>query len=226
MDEDNELAETALSTLEAIIRKCPLEVNDYIADMVSRSFELCAYDPNYQYNDDDDDEEMKDEEDDDGEGWGDEDFSDEGMPEDDDDTSWKVRRSAVAIIDAVIRTRPDKVKGIISQYADILIDRIKERIDDVKVEILNTFQGIIKASMEVKESNMEMDLKAQTSVQRQLSMGEGLKAKQALIVKVLSKPMKSKNMKVKVAAIDTISQYALLVGFNFDANFNEVWPEL
>ena len=57
-------------------------------------------------------------------------------------------------------------------------------------------------------------------------MGEGLKAKQALIIKVLSKPMKSKNMKVKVAAIDTISQYALLVGFNFDANFNEVWPEL
>ena len=38
VDEDNELAETALSTLEAIIRKCPLEVNDYIADMVSRSF--------------------------------------------------------------------------------------------------------------------------------------------------------------------------------------------
>ena len=38
IDEDNELAETALSTLEAIIRKCPLEVNDYLADMVSRSF--------------------------------------------------------------------------------------------------------------------------------------------------------------------------------------------
>lgn len=30
VDEDNELAETALSTLEAIIRKCPLEVNNYI----------------------------------------------------------------------------------------------------------------------------------------------------------------------------------------------------
>lgn len=169
VDEDNELAETALSTLEAIIRKCPLEVSDYVEAMVAKSFELCAYDPNYQYNDDEDDEEMKEDEDDDGEGWGDEEFSDDGMPEDDDDTSWKVRRAAVAIIDAVIKTRPDKVKAIIAQYSDTLIGRIKERIDDVKVEILNTFQGIIKASMEVKENNIDADLHAQTSVARQLS---------------------------------------------------------
>ena len=159
---------------------------------------------------------MKEDEDDDGEGWGDEDFSDDGMPEDDDDTSWKVRRSSVAIIDAVIRTRPDKVKGIIAQYADTLIDRVKERIDDVKVEVLTTFEGIIKASMDVKENSIEMDLHNQTSVQRQLSMGEDLKAKQAIIIKVLSKPMKSKNMKVKVAAIDTLSTYALLTQFKFD----------
>ena len=38
IDEDNELAETALSTLEAIIRKCPLEVNEYLSDMVARAF--------------------------------------------------------------------------------------------------------------------------------------------------------------------------------------------
>ena len=159
---------------------------------------------------------MKEDEDDDGEGWGDEDFSDEGQPDDDDDTSWKVRRSAVAIIDAVIRTRPDRVKDIINQYSDTLIGRIKERIDDVKVEILNTFQGIIKASMEVKESNIDLDLHAQTSIARELSMGADLKAKQAVIIRVLSKPMKSKNMKVKVATIDALSTYALLVQFNFD----------
>jgi len=47
-----------------------------------------------------------------------------------------------------------------------MIDRVKERIDDVKVDILNTFQGIIKASMEVKEISMEMDLHSQTSMVR------------------------------------------------------------
>lgn len=93
VDDDNELSETALSTMEAIIRKCPLEVNEYIDSLLDTSFALCEYDPNYVYNDDED-EEMNDDEDDGG--WGDEDFSDGGdMPEDDDDTSWKVRRSAV-----------------------------------------------------------------------------------------------------------------------------------
>jgi len=129
---------------------------------------------------------MKGDDDEDGEGgWSDEDFSDGGMPEDDDDTSWKVRRAAVAIIDAIVKTRQDKVKEIISRYADTLIDRVKERIDDVKVDILYTLQGIIKASMEVKENNMEMDLKAQTSVARQLSIGEDLKGKQAAIIRML-----------------------------------------
>ena len=124
--------------MEAIIRKCPLEVNDYIVDILRRSFRLCAYDPNYAYNDDDDEDEKMDDDDDEG-GWDDSDLDDgDGMPEDDDDTSWKVRRSAVAIIDAVVKTRPDKVGEIIQTYVDTLIDRVKERIDDVKVEILNT----------------------------------------------------------------------------------------
>ena len=70
-------------------------------------------------------------------GWGDDYSDDGGVPEDDDDTSWKVRRASVAIIDAVIKTRHDKVKYIINNYATKLIDRVKERIDDVKIEILN-----------------------------------------------------------------------------------------
>jgi len=57
-------------------------------------------------------------------------------------------------------------------------------------------------------------------------MGEDLKAKQVVIIKVLLKPMKSKNMKVKVAAINTLSAYALLTQFKFDDNFADVWPEL
>ena len=138
LDDDNELSETALSTLEAIIRKCPLDVNDYITELLRDSFNLCKYDPNYIY--DEENEEMDDDEDDDGEGWGDDEFSDnDGGQDDDDDTSWKVRRSAVAIIDAIVKTRPDRVKEIIQNYSPTLIDRVKERVDDVKVEILNAF---------------------------------------------------------------------------------------
>lgn len=111
VDEDNELSETALTTLEAIVRKCPVEVGDHINELLRASFSLCEYDPNYQYNDDSEDEEMKG---DDDEGWGDDEFSDGGdINADDDDTSWKVRRAAVAIIDMIVKTRPDQVKPII-----------------------------------------------------------------------------------------------------------------
>ena len=33
-------------------------------------------------------------------------------------------------------------------------------------------------------------------------------------------------MKVKVAAIETLSVYALLAQFNFDECFSQIWPEL
>jgi len=225
VDDENELSETALSTLEAIIRKCPVEVGDYIDELVSSAFQLCEYDPNYQYNEEEDgDEEMKDAEE---EGWGDDDFSDGGdIHADDDDTSWKVRRAAVTIIDTIVKTRPAQVKPIIQRYSDKMISRIKERIDDVKIEVLNTMQSIIKSTMELNENDIEKDLKAQTSVMRQLSVGEDLKAKQPIVVKSLLKPMSSKNIKVKVAAIETLSAYALLSQFNFDLCFDQVWPEL
>lgn len=111
-------------------------MNSYLDDLLDTSFTLISYDPNYVYNDEED-EEMKEDDEDNG-GW-DDDYSDEGgVPEDDDDTSWKVRRASVAIIDAVIKTRHDKVKQIIHNYSSNLVDRVKERIDDVKIEILNT----------------------------------------------------------------------------------------
>ena len=118
------------------------------------------------------------------------------------------------------------MKALVQQYSDVLIDRVKERIDDVKVEILQTFQGIVKASLEVSTNTIEMDLMAQSSLMRQLSIGDDLKGKQAQIIKALRKPMQSKNMKVKVAAIDTLSEFTQLVQFNIDKNFEELWPEL
>lgn len=212
VDEDNELAESALITLEAIIRKCANEVTGYIEDLISSAFSLMEYDPNYTYFDDED-EKM----DEDGGGWGDDDEEgwyggDEDQDDDaDDDTSWKVRRAAVGIIDVIVKTRPEFVKRIIIQQADVLIDRVKERNMDVKVEILKVLEVLISSSMDVVQQSIELDLLSQTSLKRQLSASEGLKERQAVIVKALVKPLKSKKDKVKVAAIEALSAFACLV---------------
>lgn len=97
-----------------------------------------------------------------------------------------------------------------------MIDRIKERNTEVKVELLKVLTAMIAASMEVNEASIELDLMNATSLQRQLSMGETLKQRQDMVVSSLMKPLKSKKEKVKVAAIEALSSFALLSQWQFD----------
>jgi cullin-associated NEDD8-dissociated protein 1 len=93
---------------------------------------LVIYDPNYIYNDDD--EEMADEDLGD---WGsDFDDGDQGALDDDDDTSWKVRRGAVGVLNAVIKTRPEFHRTILEKFSVGIVRRFRERVDDVKIELI------------------------------------------------------------------------------------------
>ena len=129
VDVDNEIAEACLSTLETLVKKCPKEIAGYVERVLELAFELLTYDPNYTY-DADADAHMEAAEE--GAGWG-SDFEDENAGnEDDDDTSWKVRRAATKTIEAIIASRPDLLKTIYERYVRKLVDRFKERDDNVK----------------------------------------------------------------------------------------------
>jgi cullin-associated NEDD8-dissociated protein 1 len=132
VDIDNELSEACLSTLQSIIRRCPREVTPYVPKTIEYSLDLLSYDPNYIY-DENENEEMEEEVED----WG-SDFDDEEQEkaDDDDDTSWKVRRGAIHVIEAVVKTKPDFLKIIIESHSLVLVDRFKERVDDVKCNLL------------------------------------------------------------------------------------------
>ena len=132
LDIDNELSEACLSTLQSIIRRCPREVTPYVPKTIEYSLDLLSYDPNYIY-DENENEEMEEEVED----WG-SDFDDEEQEkaDDDDDTSWKVRRGAIHVIEAVVKTKPDFLKIIIESHSLVLVDRFKERVDDVKCNLL------------------------------------------------------------------------------------------
>jgi len=70
---------------------------------------LISYDPNYTY-DEGEDTHMN--SDDDEVGWG-SDFEDEDVGnEDDDDTSWKVRRAAIKTIESIITSRPEMISTV------------------------------------------------------------------------------------------------------------------
>ncbi len=72
-------------------------------------------------------------------GWGSDFEDEENANEDDDDTSWKVRRSAIKTIEAIITSRPELLKEIYMSYAKDIVARFKERDDNVKCNVLETF---------------------------------------------------------------------------------------
>jgi cullin-associated NEDD8-dissociated protein 1 len=97
---------------------------------------LVVYDPNYIY--DDNDEDMGGD-DDDGDWGSDFDDGDHGGMDDDDDTSWKVRRGAVSVMGAIIKSRPEFHRTIFEKYSVGIVRRFRERVDDVKVELMESY---------------------------------------------------------------------------------------
>lgn len=58
---------------------------------------------------------------------------------DDDDTSWKVRRSATKLLTACISTRSDLLSTFYQTVSPALISRFGEREETVKVEVWATY---------------------------------------------------------------------------------------
>lgn len=100
------------------------------------------YDPNYAYDDDNEDEMMGEEDD------MDDDFDEEEnyMGSDDDDGSWKVRKAAVKVICAVVTARPELLPQIYATCVDELIARLKEREENVRLDIIHCLTCLVEVS--------------------------------------------------------------------------------
>lgn len=142
-DVDNALVEASFSSFENLIKRCPKEITPYVGAILNHSMNLISNDPNYTYADEGE-ADMEDEEDG---GWG-SDYEDNDMVgDDDDDTSWKVRQAAAKSIEAIIISRPEMLKEFYEKSAIRLVDRIKERDDNVKIAILNAFTALLKSTI-------------------------------------------------------------------------------
>lgn len=64
--------------------------------------------------------------------------------DDDDDMSWKVRRSASKVLSAVIETRSEFLQQLYENVAPALINRFKEREESVRIDILQTFITLLR----------------------------------------------------------------------------------
>lgn len=77
---------------------------------------------------------------------------------DDDDMSWKVRRTSAKLLSAIIGTRQDLLGQLYTSVAPSLINRFKEREETVRVEILQTFITLLRQTNTYGGAEYEIDI--------------------------------------------------------------------
>ncbi|KAJ6584561.1 armadillo-type protein [Mycena capillaripes] len=129
--DDDELREGSLQALEALLLRCPTEITPYVGPIVQAGNQYIKYDPNYAG--DDEDEEMADADDDDDEEAELDEYSD------DEDTSYKIRRSATKLLAAIVGTRPELLASLYKDVSPVLISRFGDREETVRLEVWATY---------------------------------------------------------------------------------------
>ncbi|XP_044740859.1 cullin-associated NEDD8-dissociated protein 1 isoform X2 [Chrysoperla carnea] len=141
-EDDEELREYCLQAFEAFVHRCPKEMTPYIPTITDLCLNYMTYDPNYNYDSDEDDTGgagMMETEDDNGDN---DDDNDEYS--DDDDMSWKVRRSAAKCLEAIIITRHELMVHFYKYVSPALISRFKEREENVKSDIFHAYIALLR----------------------------------------------------------------------------------
>ena len=187
VDMDHDIIELCLTTFENFLKRCPRDIVNFIPDIFQLAMGLISYDPNYSYG-----EEVMEEE-----GWGSDDddaFSDVAQ----DDSSWKVRRSAVHVLEAVIKSRPETLSSMYVNLVDKLVERFVEREENVKLSIFSTFSALIKSIIvgESSSSSSQDDM-APPSLVRMRSSAMVLHDQVPGIIDGVLKELGSKSMKTR-----------------------------
>jgi cullin-associated NEDD8-dissociated protein 1 len=138
--EEDDLKESCLQCLEALVLRCPASVGPHVPGIVDRSLALLTHDPNYI----DDGMDVDGGEDDHGDD-DDDDDDDGGNNTDDDDTSWKVRRAAAKALAAVVLSRPELISDVYARVAPVLVKRFREREENVRVDnVFAAFAAVLR----------------------------------------------------------------------------------
>ena len=168
--ETEEVREAALVTLEGFLSSCSHDMRSFTNEAIDAALRYVGYDPNSV--DDEDDEEMGGTQgEDEGDGAevngfdDDEDFEEDGAMSDEDDSSWKIRRCAAKVLYALISTRStgDLLDNgtLYARIAPVLVNRFKEREENVRLEILATLSTLIRKTGEgvsMMETQVDQDL--------------------------------------------------------------------
>ncbi|XP_061357251.1 cullin-associated NEDD8-dissociated protein 1 [Gastrolobium bilobum] len=193
-ENDEELREYSLQALESFLLRCPRDISVYCDEILHLTLEYLSYDPNFTDNmeEDTDDEGHEEEED------------DESANEytDDEDVSWKVRRAAAKCLAALIVSRPEMLSKLYEEACPKLVDRFKEREENVKMDVFNTFIELLRQTGNVTDGQIDAN---------EMSPRWLLKQEVSKIVKSINRQLREKSIKTKVGAFSVLKELVLVL---------------
>lgn len=68
--------------------------------------------------------------------------------------SWKIRRSAAKLLSALISTRSELLADFYRDVAPILVNRINEREESVRLEVLDALESLLKQTSFAKQAEL------------------------------------------------------------------------
>jgi len=162
----NELRESCFTGFESFVLRRPVQIQPHLPQIIHSALAYMRHDPNYSYGDENQsDNDQVEEESDDYDMEEEEEYEDEedefdGGSEDDDD-SWKVRRSAIRTLSAVASTvSADIAKLWTEEYSwrrnkkwkitvvGALVNRFKERDENCRVDVIECFDKLLASTID------------------------------------------------------------------------------
>lgn len=191
---DEELREYSLQALESFLLRCARDISSYCDDILHLTLEFLSYDPNFTDNmeEDTDDENHEEEEDDES--------ADEYS--DDEDVSWKVRRAAAKCLAAIIVSRPEMLLKLYREACPKLIERFKEREENVKMDVFNTFIELLRQTGNVTKGQIDINESSPVWL---------LKQEVSKIVKSVNRQLREKSIKTKVGAFSVLKELVVVL---------------
>ena len=204
-DDDDELRDSCIQAFKSFALRCQKDVGDHLQQLVEICLEYLQYDPNYNYDsDEDEDEEMESEDDEDSDG----DFSD------DDDVSWKVRRSAANFFTSIIKTRPLLLPTLLDSVAPVLVKQFREREEGVRTEVYLTYRALLQQARSITPKNADIDPKLLELITKNVCQ----------IVKTLVKQSKDKSDKIRLGLLGVFKDLAMTARGTLTGSFDVVIP--
>ncbi|CAA0840045.1 Cullin-associated NEDD8-dissociated protein 1 [Striga hermonthica] len=193
-ENDEELREYSLQALESFLLRCPRDISFYCDQILHLTLEFLSHDPNFTDNmeEDTDDESYVEEED------------DESANEytDDEDVSWKVRRAAAKCLSALIVSRPEMLSRLYEEACPKLIERFKEREENVKMDVFSTFIELLRQTGNVTKGQTDID---------DSSLRYLLKQEVPKIVRSINRQLREKSIKTKVGAFSVLKELVIVL---------------